>query len=599
MEKTHSSAERTEHRADAALGLMASRSGKPVAQGHSEPGQAPSGSNRILPLTSSSEVYVPPRGRSFLKFSFDFPEPSVEFEGLKFGFRLCTFENVYGLDASRMTVEGTDNGLKIDCSRLVWAGGQQQAPGKLMARLRKNGAFVEWDVHAEMEQPIKSVTSVVRGVPRGNISVAGGEFFDPRNDEVLLGYPFADGDFFMARVMRTPIAVVRHGARNFFVLSALNTQVRANRIYFQPGESSYRVEMVFEREGWEKSNTLESPTWRVGETASAESAFRPHYEHLERVFRLPDWATRKDMPDWSRKLSLVVGLPGAHWTGYILNDYAKMQKTLEWIATLFPAERVLVFLMGWDGRFYWTYPLFAPDERLGGVPGFRALIGKAQSLGFHMMPMFGTNGANVHIPVFSQVSDATTSQIDGDPYYVFWVDWDSDRHREGWMPYMNVGVDSWRNYLQDRILDVIEQFHVDSYYLDIVGGWVNNPRADMHEGTRRLVEKIREKHPEVLACGEQHYDALFAFIPLVIYSATQAYPLGVGKYGRTWQGWPMPGRGSAGVNEAGFRARPSHFSLAPNPYAIPAISFVDDTLDRYRTQVAKVLQAIKEREGIR
>ena len=31
----------------------------------------------VLPLTSTSEVHVPPRGRSFMKFSFDFPEPSV------------------------------------------------------------------------------------------------------------------------------------------------------------------------------------------------------------------------------------------------------------------------------------------------------------------------------------------------------------------------------------------------------------------------------------------------------------------------------------------------------------------------------------------
>jgi hypothetical protein len=63
-------------------------------------GSAPS-SDRILPLTSTSDVYTPPRGRSFMKFSFDFPEPSVEFQGLRFSFRLYTFENTYGLDRTR------------------------------------------------------------------------------------------------------------------------------------------------------------------------------------------------------------------------------------------------------------------------------------------------------------------------------------------------------------------------------------------------------------------------------------------------------------------------------------------------------------------
>ncbi len=33
----------------------------------------------VLDLVSTSEIFIPPRGRSFQKFSFDFPEPSVAF----------------------------------------------------------------------------------------------------------------------------------------------------------------------------------------------------------------------------------------------------------------------------------------------------------------------------------------------------------------------------------------------------------------------------------------------------------------------------------------------------------------------------------------
>src|SRR5437762_9730971 len=61
----------------------------------------------ILPLTSTSDVFTPPRGRGFQKFSFDFPEPSVEFAGLRFGFLVFTRENAYALDASTMATEGT------------------------------------------------------------------------------------------------------------------------------------------------------------------------------------------------------------------------------------------------------------------------------------------------------------------------------------------------------------------------------------------------------------------------------------------------------------------------------------------------------------
>src|SRR5262245_49724529 len=53
----------------------------------------------VAPHTSTTGVFVPPRGRSFQKFSFDFPEPSVAFDGYEFGFRIFTHENVYGLSA--------------------------------------------------------------------------------------------------------------------------------------------------------------------------------------------------------------------------------------------------------------------------------------------------------------------------------------------------------------------------------------------------------------------------------------------------------------------------------------------------------------------
>src|SRR5213594_5134393 len=93
----------------------------------------------ILPLTSTSEVLIPPRGRAFMKFSFDFPEPSVEFAGLRFGFLVFTRENTYALDASAMTAEGTGDTLILTSARLTSAGGQLQAPGHVEARLRKDG----------------------------------------------------------------------------------------------------------------------------------------------------------------------------------------------------------------------------------------------------------------------------------------------------------------------------------------------------------------------------------------------------------------------------------------------------------------------------
>jgi hypothetical protein len=560
-------------------------------------------SSRILPLTSNSEVIIPPRGASFMKFSYDFPEPAVEFEGLRISFRLHTFENTYGLNQAAMTVQGVPGGLDLTCTQLVWAGGQQTAPGKLHARIRQNGDQIEWTAVAEMEQPIKSLVAIIRGVPRGNISAGGLPFFDPKDDEILLGYPFGAGALFlergMATMFNTPLAVIQSGDAEFFSLSARCQSVRANRFYFQPGEEGYRVELVYEQAGWVKSAKLESPLWCAGRAASMEGACRSHFAHVEKTFQIPNWEARGDVADWCRDAALAINLHGMHWTGYIFNDYAKMLTILGWVATQIPARNVFVLLPAWDGRFYWNYPLYKTDPRMGGDEGFRRLIHEGQKLGFHFMPMFGTNCANMRHPEFARYADATMSQIDGDHFDLNWVDWDNDRHMEGWSPYMNVGVDSWRDWLFRRISDVIDRFGLDAYFLDIVGGWENNTKADSHEGTRRLVADLREKYPRVMVFGEMHYDALLSFIPVFHVQRESAYWPAYTKYARAFQhlSHPAPGRGSSGLHESGF-ARFDPKIVSADSLIIPTITVVDDTFDRYRDVMTDLILQARQRSRI-
>jgi hypothetical protein len=84
---------------------------------------AASPNGTLLPLTSSSDVYIP-RGRAFQKFSFDFPEPAVAFEGLLFSFWIFTGENTYTLDGSAVAIKASERGFDLSCDRFVFAGGK-------------------------------------------------------------------------------------------------------------------------------------------------------------------------------------------------------------------------------------------------------------------------------------------------------------------------------------------------------------------------------------------------------------------------------------------------------------------------------------------
>ncbi|MGH9535796.1 MAG: hypothetical protein ACRD2E_13175 [Terriglobales bacterium] len=554
-------------------------------------GDAPNGT--ILPLNCTSQVILPPPGRSLQKFSFDFPEPSVAFNKLLIGFRLYTFENTYGLDRAHMTVTPQGDGLLLECSGFVYAGGQLKAPGRLRANIRPNGDFAEWDVVAEMEQPIKSVTTVVRGLPRGKIAAGSGGFFDPKENEILLGYPWGNG----GRSTDTPLAVIEAGTAEYYYVSALNEEVRANRMYFEPAEDDrYRIELVYENPGWKQSPVLEGARWRVGRVSTAADAVRPHIEHVQRAFQIPDWQTRADVPGWFREIELFVSIHGMDWTGYIFNDFAKALRTLEWVSQRIEPRKVMVFLPAWNGRYYWEYSIYKVDDRMGGDEGFRRLISEGHRMGFRFLPMFGLQAANTHLSVYPQIADASTRAIDDNSFYLAWVDWDNDRHMEGWGRFMNVAVESWRNWMYESIAYLIENFGVDGYFLDIAGGWVNNRQGDMLAGLRTIVAQLRRKYPNAIAVGEFSYDALMAVLPLYQIFPSWGYPPAFSRYCRSFShlSHPAPGRGSSGVHESGF----GHFNpktLSLNPHEIPTITVVDDTFAKYRHIMAEIIERAKAR----
>jgi hypothetical protein len=279
----------------------------------------------------------------------------------------------------------------------------------------------------------------------------------------------------------------------------------------------------------------------------------------------------------------------------MFNDYAKMLETARWIATQMPADRVLLFLSAWDGRYYWDYPNYHVSDRMGGEAGFRKLITETHALGFKVMPMFGTNAANRKLSTWAAIANGATSKIDGDVYNLNWVDWNNDRHQDGWLAYMNLGADAWRTHLEERIAETIERYQVDAYFLDIVGGHVNSTNGDMHEGTRRLVHNLREKYPKVVPVGEMPYDALHGFIPMYQAGFSPRWL----RYSRYYHhlSSPAPGRGSSGVHESGFgKFDASTLNLSPN--RIPTLQVVDDTFTKHRAEMEGIIAQAKTRAGI-
>ena len=542
---------------------------------------------RLTLLTSTDGVHTPPQGGSVMKFSFSDPDPSVAFAGLMFGFQIITFENSYAIDPATVLVTRTGDRLRLVATGLTCAGGTLRKEGRLTAELEKTATgAIEWRVSTRLQMPVKAVKTIVRGLPRGRLSPSAEGWRDTGENETIHEYPSLMGG------MATPFVAIEGRDGRFWGLSALQREVRPARFAFLPGPEGYKAELIYEQAGWDRRGDVETCRWRIAVAPDLAGVAAPHFAAVAQAYAIPDVATRTDMPAWARDVTLVLSIHGEHWTGYLFNSFARQLEILRWVARQIDPRQVMVFLPGWDGRYYWDYPAFRVGERPGGEAAFRRLIVEGRKLGFRFCLMFGSNIANPARPEFAALADAQVRTVYGTPYASDYVDWDGDRKGEPSMVFMNLAVDSWRTHLAGRIDDMLSRYPLDAYFLDICGLWENNPDGDMMLGTRMLVRDLARKHPGVMPVAEMQYDAQMGFIPMNHAARYGLYPQANDDVVASFNhlSWPAPGRGSSGVHENGFgRYRP----VAADQRTIPTITFVDDTFDRNRELVMKDIATAK------
>ncbi len=544
-------------------------------------------------LTSTGGVNTPPKGAPLMKFSFSNPEPSVEFAGLVFGFEAITFENNYGIDPALVSVERSDDRLVLTARGLTWAGGTRKRAGSLIATLERTptGA-IEWQVAATLDIPIKSVKTIVRGLPRGRISSSAGGWVDLGENEQVFEYPALMGG------MATPLVAIEGRDQRVWGISALQSEVRPARFAFFPGADGYKVELLYEQAGWDRSNSVTTCRWRIAAATDFAGVARPHFDAVEKAWRIPKLRERTDAPDWVKHVALVLSLHGEHYTGYVFNDFARQLEILRWVAKQIDPKTVMIFLPGWDARYYWDYPKFEIGEAPGGEAAFRRLIVEGRKLGFRFGLMFGAVSANPLWSKFQTIADAQLRTIFGTAVPSDYVDWDGDRKGEPSMVFMNLAVKSWRDHLSGRISDMLTRYPIDAYFLDICGLWENNPDGDQLEGTRQLVEGLAAKHPGIIPVAEMSFDAQMGFIPMNHVPRYSLYPQASYEAVASFNhlSYPAPGRGSSGVHEIGF----GHYRpVTLEQTQIPTITFVDDTFTKNRDVVMKDIATAKARFAAR
>ena len=513
------------------------------------------------------------------QFSFDFHDPVFEIEGWRLSIQVVSFENIYGVPPADIVRDGVHDSVRAD--HLTWAGGQRTAPGTGTLAVTQTDDGIEATISASMPQRIRCTKLIVSGLPAGDL--LGHRW---ARQAVTLGgttvhYP---------STTHTALVFLDIGGGEHLYFESLDNRVRAKRFAIMQRDGGITVELIHEDAAHELTGETRTPPWRIGRTRDPEAIVRRHDAHVAAAFGIEPWQSRADVPAWTRDVSLVVALHGMHWSGYTFNTYDDMAAALDIIAARIEGRRVLAFLPGWEGRYYWQYGDYRPEPMLGGDEGFGRLAATARRHGMHLMPMFGANCVNTGITGYAEWgAPAEMRSPSGLVFQGNRPDWDVSRaHDPGWQAWLNPGAPSWRARLVDQVSKLVAAHDLPAVFFDTQHVWINDPRYDPHAGLVALRDELKARFPDLLVTGEGWYDAIGAVTPISHAGLPAAWPDVFAKYNRSFLHLSAgdPSRGSTGVHELGHNP----FQLAPDvDHVIPTLTVVDGTLTAGAEGVEQVI----------
>ena len=529
--------------------------------------------------------------------SFDLDDPVFDAFGFPLSVQVVTLSNVYGLDLAQTSARLEDDAFVVRAAGLSFAGQQERAAGTVLLRAEREApGRLRVRLRARAPEPIRCTKLLWRGLALPLEIVESGQARRASGMGEILAYP---------NRLPLPLLALRSGGEPLAARFE-DRRVREKRFAVaieRTGERAGQgvLELVHEEDASRFAREQEAPPCVLARGDATREMQEAQLAFARRAFGLRPLDERGDLPPWARELRLVVTLHGMHWTGRRFLDYDGMLRVLRFVAERIEGGRVLAYLPGWEGRYYWQYGDYRPEPKLGGEAGFATLCDGARGLGVHLMPMFGGNCVNAWLPRFRELDpaaflkSATRNRFHGNQ-----PDWDLARaHDTGWQAWLNAGHPAWREDLGAQIEGLAKRYGFDGVFLDTIHVWVNDADHPVYDGIRDLVARLRSRIPDLLLAAEHDYDALLALFPLFQRAWWGRDPEWTSRHAlrmaHLCEGEP---EGRTGVHE--FGVWPVREAAPPGragPGYLPTLAFQDDTLERSRAAVESVIEAAVAASG--
>ncbi len=323
-------------------------------------------------------------------------------------------------------------------------------------------------------------------------------------------------DWHFPRDWRTGFAVWQADGRHFTVCTK-DHPWHFKRLRALRNGNRMRLEIIQDANVRERSLDFATSEWEIGYRSDVDGLLDDYALFTEQAFGAAAFSRRQDAPEWARGLGLVVNLHCTDWNGQTNLDYPGLTRAAESLANQFPAERTLLYPIGWDGRYMRDYPTFEPSAGLGGADGFKSFCQRARGLGFHIMPHLNAMVCNMRHRLYApHLKDYVIRNHLGRPVHCLHIDWDHDGLGDPAHSYLALQPAALRDILVERISSLVREYDLDAVFLDeTCNVFYNDPAWDQVDGVRRLVRDIHRACPNLLVVGEEWNELLLGLTPVV------------------------------------------------------------------------------------
>ena len=536
----------------------------------------------------------------FGTIGYDFKDPYIDFQGLKFAIRLSTDNNIYCPNLGQMNIKKiSENEVVLYSNSLSSAGGQLISGGSIELKLSLT-ADNRISISAKGSYPSeisKTILVIIKGIKVESMvseqpQAKGVQVFKDKKG-ISVSYP--------SRAATMPLVFFTTSNREWHVISKDRKIRKKGFACLYDHLTNEPVILLSHDADMRKISTnIKAPQWILGNDRPRIEVVKERCVDLEKYFSLIPFNNKhKVHKDWIDNLKVVTFLHGTHWTGYIYNTYDQMGEQLEWISQMLDGKQILVFLPAWDGRYYVNYPEHEPEKRMGGSDGLKRLVKKAHRLGMKIVLMLG--GPNLSTFEFLKENDMLGAGLktpSGHEELQNWLDWNTDLKIETMGLIMNFGHPKYLDYMISKTSELFDIYGIDGVFLDGTLRWQNSPDYSPYEGLVKYTKEIRKKYPQKLIMGEDGYDAVYGLFDLF---HTSGGPLGLEnyllRYTRQFYYLAYPAEnGSAGIHEIGW-SNDSHTIINADPkYTIPSISLFYDDKEKHEFKIRDKFKSYKNWE---